>query len=206
MERSLQQAVLFAPNTTVVAIGGLEELEPTIQRITCDACAQVVHFGRGHGCEVARDFEILLEDLPRIDAAYERSDRKTQHVSQGFFGGDDPLLDGLCVPAHAFHSERRDAPLVQDWQNFLFKTPVRSVEHVQRQLTGVEGKVLVQHLEMNLGMFVARESNKPHLALLSGLEERVSGTAWDKVPVRIVFIHHLVNLPEIQIVGLETTK
>src|SRR5215831_1245117 len=50
-EKGLGQPMLFAADTTVVAIGGLEELEPAIQRIWCDACAQGVHIRQGHGCE-----------------------------------------------------------------------------------------------------------------------------------------------------------
>ena len=94
----------------------------------------------------------------------------------------------------------------QDRQHLLRKTPISPVEDVQRHLTGIEGKVVCQHLEMNLRVFVAGETEKPHLALPFGFEQCVGRPVRRKVPIGIVVIHHFVNLPEIEVVGLQAPE
>lgn len=79
---------------------------------------------------------------------------QAQHIAQGFFHGDEALLDRLALPLIDFIARGGDVPLREDRQHLLLKTPIGTVEDVQRQLTGIEGKVVCQHLEMNLRVFV----------------------------------------------------
>ena len=98
---------------------------------------------------------------------------QVQHIAQGFFHGDEALLDRLAVPLIDFIARGGDVPLREDLQHLLLKTPIGPIEDVQRQLTGIEGKVVCQHLEMNLRVFASGEDEKPHLVLALGFEQRV---------------------------------
>ena len=113
------------------------------------------------------------------------------------------MLDGFGVAAEDFMPKCGDPTLIQDRQYLLLKTPIGAVKHIQRHLAGVKGKVACQHLEMNLRVFVAGESDEPNLALPFGFEQRIGGPARSEVPIGIVLIHHFMNLPEIEVVGLQ---
>jgi len=59
---------------------------------------------------------------------------------------------------------------------------------------------------MDLRMFVAGEADESHLPLLFGFEQSLSGPVRREVQIGIVFVDDFVNLPEIQIVGLQPAQ
>ncbi len=60
-----------------------------------------------------------------------------------------------------------------------------------------------QHPQMNTGILVSRKSDRAYLALLLGLQQRLRRAARSKDQVRIVFVDHLMDLPQVQMVGLQ---
>src|SRR6185503_12108789 len=59
---------------------------------------------------------------------------------------------------------------------------------------------------MNPRVLVTGEADEPHLALALGLLERLDDAAAREVPVRIVVVHALVNLPEVEVIGLQPAQ
>ena len=84
--------MLGAADPPVVAIGGFEEFVSAIPGVLRDSGAQAIHLGDGHRRKAARDVEVLLENLRRIDTADERSNRQAQHIPDRFLRCHDPLL------------------------------------------------------------------------------------------------------------------
>src|ERR1700691_1928012 len=53
---------------------------------------------------------------------------------------------------------------------------------------------------------MSRESEKPHLALPPGFEQSFRRAIWSKDQVRIIFVDYLVYLPDIEMIGLQTSQ
>src|SRR5271156_6087959 len=53
---------------------------------------------------------------------------------------------------------------------------------------------------------MASETEKPHLALLLRLEQSLGRAVGSEYQVRIVFIDHLVDLPYVQMIGLQARE
>ena len=63
----------------------------------------------------------------------------------------------------------------------------------------------VQHLQMNSGILMARESDKSHLALFLGSQSGFDPTFLE-YPIWIVIVVELVKLPQVNIVRPQTAK
>ena len=63
-----------------------------------------------------------------------------------------------------------------------------------------------EHSEVNLRVFVAREADEAHLALALRLLERLDRAAGREVQVGVVVVDDFVNLPEVEVVGLQSPQ
>src|SRR5579862_9771900 len=82
----------------------------------------------------------------------------------------------------------------------------RGVERIQRHLHRIERKARPQHLQMDLGRLVAGEANEAHLALLFRLRQRLGRASRADKKLRIIIEPDAVNLPEVQVVGLQSAQ
>ena len=55
------------------------------------------------------------------------------------------------------------------------------VQAVERHLHSVEREIVGKHLQMNRGIFMSRESEKPYLALLLGFEQGLCRAIGSKI-------------------------
>jgi len=53
---------------------------------------------------------------------------------------------------------------------------------------------------------VSGESYKAHFALLFGGEQRFGCSSGGKNQIRVVVVHHFVDLPQIDVIGLEAAQ
>ena len=60
-----------------------------------------------------------------------------------------------------------------------------------------------EHLEMDVRRLVPGEADEAHFALLLRLGQRLDRAAGREVPLGVVFIDHLVDLPEVEMIGLQ---
>ncbi len=58
---------------------------------------------------------------------------------------------------------------------------------------------------MDARIFVARETDEAHLARLLGFQRRLEASFVED-PIRIVVVHHLVELPQVEMVGPEPAQ
>jgi hypothetical protein len=74
---------------------------------------------------------------------------------------------------------------------------------VSKHLAGVEGKVVREHLQVDGRILVAGKAHVPHLALAFCLRERLHGAIRREVALGIVVVRALVDLPQVEDVGLQ---
>lgn len=193
--------MLGPPDRTIIATRTLVQLVAPIRGIAGDATPERIHLGGGHGNKPLGNAEILAKDVNGVDPADDRGDGQTERIPQTLLRRDEALSDDLAIASQRFHPECRNAKSVQCRKDFLLKATERAVEAVQRKLTGVEGKAMAEHLEMQCRIFVAGEPDEPDFSLLLGVQKRFGRPAGRKMTIRIVLVNDFVNLPEIQIVG-----
>ena len=87
-------------------------------------------------------------------------------------------------------------------QHLLLEAAEAGVEPVQRQLAAVEREVVRQHLEVDGRILVTGEADVAHLALRARLLERLDDAAAREVALGLVVVDALVNLPQVEVVGL----
>ena len=121
-------------------------------------------------------------------------------------GVSAPCGDHFARSSHAFHPEYSHAALRGHRQYLPLEAAIAVVERVQRHLYGVEGKSAIEHCEMDGGIFVPRETNEANFALLLGCGERLEHAIRRIAFFRIVVVHHLVNLPYIEVIGLQASQ
>src|ERR1051325_1995899 len=63
-----------------------------------------------------------------------------------------------------------------------------------------------EHGQMNLGPLMAGEADKANLTLLPRLVERFNDPVGGEVMVRIVVVYALVDLPEVEMIGLQPAQ
>ena len=162
----------------------------------------------GERREALGDLQVLLEDIHVAEAGDGRRDGQRHGVVQHLLRGEDALLDRLAVAADGLHAEHRDAALVEHGKDLLLEAELVEVgiEGVQRHLHGVEGEAGVEHGEMDLGVLVAGESDEADLALLLGFQQRFGGAAGADEEVGIVGETDAVDLPEVDVVGLQPAQ
>ena len=174
--------------------------------------------------EVVREVHVLFELRDRVAADDDRADRPRQRVVHGFAHGQRAGLVGL--DGHAFprvllllDGRRRpggkDASaagnLHADDAHLLFDRERQQlvVEAVVVRVGGVHGHedavevVAVDALDQRFGPVVAGDAEMPHHLLLLHLEQRFHGAALGEDLVDIVLRADVVQLPEVDVIGLE---
>src|SRR5205085_1203615 len=162
-----------------------------------------------HWVEAARRVKRLLEDIHRLAAGNDHACRQAHCVVQTLDWGCS-LTAQYDAVAHRFHAEHSDPVLHQHRQNFLFKAVVMSVHDVERHLHGIEGELVsescLQHLEMNVWTLVSGKADVTNLALFFRFECRLQASARAQNSCRISFANHLVELQQINMVGLQAAQ
>src|SRR3984957_5303990 len=169
--------VLFAAYGAVVLFCGFEKFEAAVGGVGFYAVAQRLHFGGGHGLEIASNFQILFEDAEVIHSADGGGHRQAHGVAQTFGGRDGAAGDHFAGAAQALHAQDADAALVSFRQHLLFEAAKSRVESVQRHLHGVEREILFKHSQVDGRIFVAGEADEADFSLLLRGGERFGGTA-----------------------------
>jgi hypothetical protein len=160
----------------------------------------------GHRTKPLRDVEVLPEHAHRVDAADQGGDRQAQGVADRFLRRDSPGLHRSGVAAKTLHPDGGDPAAVQFRQHALLEAAEGRIEAVERQLARVPRVVVRQHLEVQAGILVSGEPDEPDLALLPCAIEGLDRAARREVPRRLVVEDHLVDLPEIQVIGLQAAQ
>ena len=84
------------------------------------------------------------------------------------------------------------------------------IHYVQRHLHRVESVVVLasdlDHVQMNLRTLVPGEPDKPHLAFFARLFQILQGTSGREDPLRIVHANDLMNLDQVQMIGLQAAE
>ena len=168
--------------------------------------AEGLHLIGGEWLKIAQDRQILVQDFHGIDAADGRGDGQAHGVGKRFGGGECALRDDLTRAAHALHSKDRDAALIGDGQDVVFKAAEGRVQWIERHLDNVESMAAVEHLQIDRRVFVSVESHEADLPLLlcpgNGFENTIARV--DQFGV--IVVDDLVNLPDVEMIGLQTGK
>jgi hypothetical protein len=90
-----------------------------------------------------------------------------------------------------------------DRQHVALERPIARVEGIDWHLHRVKVKSAIEHFEMDRRIFVAGEADEAHLALLFGGRERLQHSVGVVCLVGIVIVNDLVDLPHVEVVGLE---
>ncbi len=139
-------------------------------------------------------------------AADRGGDGQAHGIAQALLGSDGAVANEFAAASQTFHAERGDTATVRFGQDVSFKAAEGRVAAIERHLHGIEGKIVRQHFQMDFGIFVAGESDEADFALLLGGEQGFGSAVRSEDQVGIVFVDHFVNLPEIEMIGLQAAK
>lgn len=198
--------MLRAAEVAVVEFGGFEFFVAAVGGIGLAAGAEGFHFRLGHRLERAGDGEVLLEDAEGIDAADGGGHGQAHGVAQAFLDGDGAAGDHFAAAAEAFHAEHGEAAAGGLGQDLLLEAAEGGVKAVQGHLHGIEGEIVPEHFQVDGGVLVAGEADEAHFALLLRLEQGFGGAAGGEDELGVVEIDDLVDLPDIEVIGLQTAE
>ena len=163
----------------------------------------------GHGFEGAGGGEGLLEDLGFVDAGDEDGDGLGEAVAEGFEGFEGFAVEEDFV-AEGLHGEDADALFEGDGHDFVSEGAEVGVHDVDGHLDGVEVEVVLlgclEHAEVDGGVFVAGKADVAELAGLAGFEGGFEGSAYGEDAVGVFEADDLVELDEVDHVGLEAAE
>ena len=91
--------------------------------------------------------------------------------------------------------------------NVLLETSEARVQHIQRHLAAIEVEIVlrreIQHSQVNHGILVPCKADETDLARLLRLFQRLPRPTWGKETVRILQADVLVELHQVDMVGLQ---
>ncbi len=91
----------------------LVQLESAIGGVRLYAVAQSLHLLCGHGLEILRDPQVLLQHVGPLHTGYGSGHRKAHGVAQGFLGRYGSVFDRVPMPVQRLHAERRNTAAIQ---------------------------------------------------------------------------------------------
>ena len=197
--------MLAAPKIAVVLQCAFVEFVSTIVELFA-VVAERLHLIGGEWLKIAQDREILVENFHGIDAADGRGDGQAHGVGKRFGGGECAIRDDLAGTTHALHSRDRDAALIGDGQNVVFKAAEGRVQWIEGHLDHIESIAAIEHLQIDRRVLVSIESYKADLSLLLCPGKGFENTVVRVDQVGIIVVDDLVNLPDIEMIRLQTGK
>src|ERR1700751_565959 len=162
--------VLFAPDFAVIFGSHFEEFITAVSRELTALVSQRFQFGSCEWLEIRCDSKVLIENFHRVDTANRSRNRQTHGIAQPLLGCYTSVSHHFPTTAQTLHSQDSDATARCLGQYMRLKTAKGRIETVERHLHCVEGKIVRQHLQMNLRILVAGKSYETNLALLLGIQ------------------------------------
>jgi hypothetical protein len=155
--------------------------------------------------------ECLVEEFPGVDSGDLNRDGQAERVMEAFDGGDNAILQEIALEenaaSEALHAENCDVLTESLWRNKLSKATEVRVEDVDRHLDRIKMEPVMlcdlQHVEVNMGIFVACEADESHLSCSLGFEDGFHGATLVENAVGIIESNYFVVLKEIDAINLE---
>ncbi len=193
----------------VEVLGGFEGLEFSGERGLTGSIEKGGDLGVGEGLEGAGGGERLVEDGHGVDAGDDDRDGEGEAVVEGLDGLYGVALEDEGV-AEGLHGKDSDALLEGDGDDFVGEGAEVGVHDVDGHLDGVEVDAVlmghVDHAEVDDGVLVAGESDVAEFAGLLGGESGFHGSAGYEDAVGVFHADDLVELDEVDHVGLESAE
>ena len=190
-------------------LGGFERLEFSGERSLAGAVEEGGDLGVGEGLEGAGGGESLVEDGHGVDAGDDDGDGEGEAVVEGLDGLDGVAFEDEGV-AEGLHGEDADALLESDGDDVVGEGAEVGVHNVDGHLYGVEVDAVlvghVDHAEVDDGVFVTGEADVAEFACLLGGESGFHGSARGEDAVGVFHADDLVELDEVDHVGLESAE
>src|SRR6267143_466753 len=193
----------------VEAVGGLVAFELTFASGLLGFGEKRGGLGGGQRLEVSRD----VESLPQVNKGFATGD---DHAGGQAHGVAETLDSRNRVAfeqessAHRLHAEDANFVFHEHRQHFFLETFIMGVHGVEGHLDGVEMKLTggggLQHFEMHVRIFVARETDETDFASLFRFENGFHSTGGGEDALWINHANDFVELEKIDVVGLEAAK
>ena len=183
-------------------------------KLTCDANAlrpaQEPSQRLGtQGTEVARGIHRLLQNLHRVATGNYRRGGQIHRILQALDGGHRIAAQDHAI-GYRLHSQNAHVQLGCNRDHLAGKAVEVGIHYVQRHLHRVEGVVVLagdlDHMQMDLWTLMAGEPDKPHLAFFPRLLQILQRPSGREDPLRIVHTNDLMNLNEVQMIGLQAAE
>src|SRR2546421_9515744 len=150
--------------------------------------------------------ERLLEDLHRVAASNHDARGQVHRIVQALDRAYRLAGRDLTVP-EGLHPEDSDSLVHEDRHDLLLEALEVGVHHVQRHLDCVESEPVLrsrlEHLQVDRGIFVSRETKVANLPRVLRLEGRLDRAPLGEDSVRILHPDDLMELQEVDDVRLE---
>ena len=187
--------------------GGFEHFELAGEGGVFGAGEEIGGLLVGEGFEGAGGGEGLVEDVRVVDAGDDDGDGLREGELEAFHGLEGVAFEQAGV-AEGFHGEDTDALLVGDGDDLFEEGTEMGVHDVDGHLHGVEVEVVlfrdIEHAEVDCGIFVAGEADVANLARVAGGDGGLHGAAGGEDAVGVFHAEDLMELDEVDHLGLET--
>jgi hypothetical protein len=184
-----------------VALGRLVQLEAPVGGHVRAALLERAPLRFRHGLQSPGQPEVLLQHAQGVDPADRGGDGEAHRVAERLGGGHRALLYAGAV-AEALHADDADPAADQHGEHPGLEAPEAGVEAVQRELDGVEREAAGEHVEMDGRVLVPGEADETGLAFAFRPLQRLHRAPGLVVPRGVVVVHDLVDLPQVEVVGL----
>jgi hypothetical protein len=163
---SAGEMMLFAPHFAVMFGSHFEEFISSVSRELTALVSQFFQLSGREWLEIRGDSKVPIENFHRLDTANPSCNRQTHGIAQSLLSRYASMSHHFPTAAKTFHFWHSDPAARCLWQYVRLKTAKDGVETVQRHLHRVEGKIVRQHLQVNLRILVPGESNETPKARL----------------------------------------
>lgn len=156
----------------------------------------------------ACDRKIFMQMFHSVDSYYFRCNRHTEGIAEAFRRSQANIRDESplrIATAEPFHSDDPNIALAADRQDLVLEAAIDTVHDVDRQLDSVPFEIEIEHGFVNTRVFVASKAKKSYFTRLSGFDCGAK-TALFNDPFGIVIPVAFVELPKIEVVGLQTRQ
>ena len=165
--------------------------------------AELRHLTLAKRLELARDANVVFNLSNRCTAERQAMNRQAERVTDAI--SEMQSLQQLCVSG-TLHGLNAHSAVHRDRKHILLETEIRRISRIERHEDGIVLLVILEHRKVNFGIVMAGKANEAAFAGFLGSLECLIAPPGAKIWCTSSMLADLVNLPEVDVVGLQRAE
>lgn len=200
--------MLFSVVWSIEELGALEEFDATVAGHFANLFSELVELLVFERLEVPPGVECLFEVTSDSDAEDLGGDGLRERVVDALgcgrkSGGGDGSVLTIGASGESLHTDDSDPVFQADRDDVVLEAAEEVVTDIDRHLCGVPVVRPGDHIEMNARVLVSGEADEANLAGLLGFESGAETSLFED-PFGVIVVVEFVELPEVDVVGVES--